>query len=125
MSPLECGVRHRSPLGWSMRFLLDCAYLLACVLASPWILYRLLLAPGRRDFAMRFGIGLPAACERSIWLHASSVGEVTLLQPLVALLEREQPGAPLVVSAFTSTGLATARTLYPRHTVVPLPFDLS
>ena len=108
-----------------MGLLLDCAYLLACVLASPWILYRLLLAPGRRDFAMRFGVGLPAPSERSVWLHASSVGEITLLKPLVALLEREQPGTPLVISAFTSTGLATARKLYPRHTVVPLPFDLS
>jgi len=108
-----------------MGLLLDCAYLLACALASPWILYRLVLAPGRADFAMRFAIGLPASRERSIWLHASSVGEVTLLKPLIALLEREQPGTPLVISAFTSTGLATARKLYARHTVVPLPFDLS
>jgi 3-deoxy-D-manno-octulosonic-acid transferase len=108
-----------------MGLLLDCAYLLACVLASPWILYRLLLAPGRRDFAMRFGVGLPAPRGRSIWVHASSVGEVTLLKPLVALLERGEPGVPLVISAFTSTGLATARKLYPQHTVVPLPFDLS
>ena len=108
-----------------MGLLLDCAYLLACVLASPWILYRLALAPGRREFAMRFGVGLPAPSEHSVWLHASSVGEITLLKPLVALLERERPGTPLVISAFTSTGLATARKLYPRHTVVPLPFDLS
>ena len=108
-----------------MGLLLDCAYLLACVLASPWIVYRLLLAPGRRDFAMRLGIGLPAPRARSIWLHASSVGEVTLLKPLVALLARGEPGAPLVISVFTSTGLATARKLYPQHTVVPLPFDLS
>ena len=108
-----------------MGLLLDCAYLLACVLASPWILYRLLLAPGRRDFAMRFGLGLPAPRGRSIWVHASSVGEVTLLKPLIALLEHGEPGTPLVISAFTSTGLATARKLYPQHTVVPLPFDLS
>jgi 3-deoxy-D-manno-octulosonic-acid transferase len=108
-----------------MGLLLDCAYLLACVLVSPWLLYRLVLAPGRRDFALRFGIGLGAPCERSIWLHASSVGEVTLLKPLVALLEQGEPGTPLVVSAFTSTGLAAARKLYPRHTIVPLPFDLT
>jgi 3-deoxy-D-manno-octulosonic-acid transferase len=108
-----------------MGLLLDCAYLLACVLASPWILYRLLLAPGRRDFGMRFGLGLPAPRQRSIWLHASSVGEVTLLKPLVALIERGEPGTPLVISAFTSTGLATARKLYSQHTVVPLPLDLS
>jgi 3-deoxy-D-manno-octulosonic-acid transferase len=58
-------------------------------------------------------------------VHASSVGEVTLLKPLIALLERGEPGTPLVISAFTRTGLATARKLYSQHTVVPLPFDLS
>jgi len=108
-----------------MGLLLDLAYLIACVAVSPWLLYRLTLAPGRRDFAMRFGIGLPERRERSIWLHASSVGEVTLLKPLVALLEQGEPDTPLVISAFTSTGLETARKLYPRHTVVSLPFDLS
>ena len=108
-----------------MGLLLDCAYLIACALVSPWLLYRLTLAPGRREFAMRFGIGLPQRRERSIWLHASSVGEVTLLKPLVALLEQGEPETPLVISAFTSTGLEAASKLYPRHTVVPLPFDLS
>ena len=108
-----------------MGLLLDCAYLFACVLVSPWLLYRLTIAPGRRDFAMRFGLGLPARRERSIWLHASSVGEVTLLKPLIALLEQGEPETPLVISAFTGTGLTAARKLYPRHTVVPLPFDLS
>ena len=108
-----------------MGLLLDCAYLLACVLVSPWLLYRLTLAPGRRDFAMRFGFALPQRRERSIWLHGSSVGEITLLKPLVALLEQGEPETPLVISAFTGTGLETARKLYPRHTVVPLPLDVS
>jgi 3-deoxy-D-manno-octulosonic-acid transferase len=62
---------------------------------------------------------------RSIWLHGSSAGEVSVLKPLVAVLERDLPGTPLVISAFTSTGLATARKLFSRHRVVPLPFDFS
>ena len=48
-----------------------------------------------------------------------------MLRPLVATLERDHPGTPLVISAFTATGLATARKLYARHRVVPLPVDLS
>jgi 3-deoxy-D-manno-octulosonic-acid transferase len=107
-----------------MRFLLDFLYLAACVLLSPWILYRL-CAPGRRDFAQRFGIGLPNGTESCVWLHGSSAGEVTVLRPLVATLERDHPGVPLVISAFTATGLAAARKLYPGHRVVPLPADLS
>ena len=108
-----------------MGLLLDFAYFLACLLLSPWILYRLVLAPGRRDFAMRFGVGLGERLDGSIWLHGSSAGEVTLLRPLVALLERDLPGTALVISAFTATGLAAARKLYSRHRVVQFPLDLS
>ena len=50
---------------------------------------------------------------------------MTLLRPLVALLERDHPGTPLVVSAFTATGLAAARKLYPDHRVTALPLDFS
>jgi len=107
-----------------MRFLLDFVYLAVCVVLSPWIVYRLCRA-GRRDFAQRFGFGLPAALSRSIWLHGSSAGEVAVLKPLVATLERDHPETPLVISAFTATGLATARKLYAAHCVVPFPVDLS
>jgi 3-deoxy-D-manno-octulosonic-acid transferase len=107
-----------------MRFLLDLAYLVACIVLSPWLLYRLCGAGGR-DFALRFGVGLRDSLPSCIWLHGSSAGEVTVLRPLVATLERDHPGTPLVVSAFTATGLATARKLYPSHRVVPLPVDFS
>jgi 3-deoxy-D-manno-octulosonic-acid transferase len=108
-----------------MRLLLDLAYLAAAIVLSPWLLYRLASRDGRAAFARRLGFGLGAPVERSIWLHGSSVGEVTLLRPLIETLEREQPATPLVISAVTATGLATARKLYARHRVVPLPFDLS
>jgi 3-deoxy-D-manno-octulosonic-acid transferase len=108
-----------------MGLLLDFAYLFACILLSPWLLFRLAVGPNRRDFAMRFGVGLGEPLDGSIWLHGSSVGEVSLLKPLVALLERDLPDTPLVISAFTATGLASARKLYPRHRVVQFPFDLS
>ena len=107
-----------------MRLLLDFVYLLACIFLSPWLVYRL-LAAGRRDFALRFGIGLRDSLPSCIWLHGSSAGEVAVLRPLVAMLEREHPEIPLVISAFTATGLATARKIYARHRVVPLPMDLS
>jgi 3-deoxy-D-manno-octulosonic-acid transferase len=107
-----------------MRFLLDFLYLVACILLSPWLVYRLCTA-GRRDFALRFGVGLRDALPSSIWLHGSSAGEVAVLRPLVARLERDHPETPLVISAFTATGLATARKLYARHRIVPLPVDLS
>jgi 3-deoxy-D-manno-octulosonic-acid transferase len=107
-----------------MRLLLDFVYLVVLVLLSPWLLYRTLTAGGR-DFALRFGWGLRDPLASSIWLHGSSAGEVAVLRPLVATLERDHPDTPLVISAFTATGLATARKLYGKHRVVPLPVDLS
>jgi 3-deoxy-D-manno-octulosonic-acid transferase len=107
-----------------MRLLLDLLYLAACIVASPWLAYRFCTA-GRRELAQRFGAGLPAPLPECIWLHGSSAGEVAVLRPLVATLERDHPGTPLVISAFTTMGLATARKLYPAHCVVPLPVDLS
>jgi 3-deoxy-D-manno-octulosonic-acid transferase len=108
-----------------MALLLDLAYLAVCLLLSPWLLWRLATAEHRGDVASRLGFRLGPPLERSIWLHGSSAGEITLLKPLVALLERDHPATPLVVSAFTSTGLAAARKLYPAHRVVALPLDLS
>jgi 3-deoxy-D-manno-octulosonic-acid transferase len=107
-----------------MRLLLDFVYLIACIIASPWLVYRLCVS-GRRDFAARFGFGLGSSLPSCVWLHGSSAGEIAVLRTLVAALERDHPDTPLVISAFTATGLATARKLYSRHRVVPLPVDLS
>jgi len=107
-----------------MRLLLDFVYLIACIVLSPWLVYRLLVA-SRRDFALRFGVGFGPGLPSCIWLHGSSAGEVAVLRPLIAALERDHPTTPLLITAFTATGLASARKLYPKHRVVPLPVDLS
>jgi 3-deoxy-D-manno-octulosonic-acid transferase len=108
-----------------MGLLLDLAYLALCLVLSPWLLWRLANAANRGDLKLRLGFGLGPSLARSIWLHGSSAGEVTVLKPLVELLERDHPATPLVVSAFTATGLAAARKLYPRHRVIALPLDFS
>lgn len=108
-----------------MSLLLDLIYLFVLVLASPWILYRLIVKREGASFVSRFGLGLGPAVSHSIWLHGSSAGEVSLLKPVVSRLERDFPGTPIVVSAFTSTGLAVARATFANHTVVPFPFDFS
>jgi 3-deoxy-D-manno-octulosonic-acid transferase len=108
-----------------MSLLLDLLYLLGFTLASPWIAYRLFAAGAWRTLPMRAGLGLPPAARGGIWLHGSSVGEISLLRPLIAMLEREMPDTPLLISAFTATGLEAARTYYPRHRVIAFPLDFS
>jgi 3-deoxy-D-manno-octulosonic-acid transferase len=108
-----------------MRFLLDLLYLLLTVAASPWLAWRMIGSGEWRHVGARLAPRLGDRLSDSIWLHGASVGEVSLLRPLVAGLEREYPDLPLVVSAVTATGVAAARKAWPQHRVVMLPFDLS
>lgn len=104
-----------------MRFVLDCLYCIGLLLASPWLLWRRLRATPAAG-----GDELPATVPAGgVWLHGASVGEVSLIRPLIALLERERPGLPILVSAHTATGLLAARRAYPGHPSFRLPFDWS
>jgi 3-deoxy-D-manno-octulosonic-acid transferase len=105
--------------------LLDLIYALALVLGSPWLVYRLVKTRDFGSLPRRFGLGLGPPLVESIWLHGSSVGEVSLLKPLVRLLEAERPGLPLVISSHTATGVTAARLAYPEHRVLRFPFDFS
>jgi len=105
--------------------LLDLIYLLAALIASPWIAYRLFVRGDRRNLTARFGAGLGDAMHGSIWLHGSSAGEIALLRPLVDLLERSGVDNPLVISAYSATGYAAAHKAFPGRRVILFPFDLS
>lgn len=108
-----------------MGLLLNLAYLAATVLALPWLAYRLIVRGDRHGLLMRFGRGLGPGLQNAIWLHGASAGEISLLKPLVDLLEKDMPATPLVISAYSSTGLAAARQAYPKHRVIFFPLDLT
>ncbi len=108
-----------------MGLLLNLAYLAGAILASPWLIYRAVVCGDWRGLPARFGWGLGPGLKDSIWLHGASAGEISLLEPLVNLLERDMPATPLVISAYSSTGLAAARRAYPKHRVIFFPFDLT
>lgn len=108
-----------------MWLFLNLAYLLVAIVASPWLLYRVALRGDWRGLTARFGAGLGPRLENSIWLHGASAGEISIIEPLVRSLECDEPATPLVISAYSSTGLAAARRTYPQHRVIFFPFDLS
>jgi 3-deoxy-D-manno-octulosonic-acid transferase len=83
------------------------------VIAVPWFLWK-----GRgsgkylRTFRERMGrlpVYLNVDGERSIWIHAVSVGEVLAARPLLPALRERFPGHRLFVSTTTMTGNAVAR----------------
>jgi 3-deoxy-D-manno-octulosonic-acid transferase len=108
-----------------MGFLLDLGYVLILVVSAPWLIYRRIIAGERLRFAARLGLGLEPSARPPIWLHGASVGEISVLAPLIARLEQTMPGTPLVISAYSPTGFEAARRAYPRHRVVLFPLDFS
>ncbi len=104
--------------------MLDLAYGLGLVAASPWLLL------GRRgkgpmDWDGRFGRGvsIPKAEGRQrVLIHAVSLGEVNLIRLLVERLSRDHD---VVVAATTNTGLDRAVSLFGAERVVRYPFDFT
>jgi 3-deoxy-D-manno-octulosonic-acid transferase len=104
-------------------------YICIAYLISPlWI--GALALRGFRDrshwqgFSQRFGLG-PKLRERSIWVHAVSVGEVQASVPLIEALLKRFPTIPLVLTTVTPTGRGRAKALFgSRVDVRYVPIDL-
>jgi len=108
-----------------LRYLYSLLIYLAAPLISVVFLWRGLRDRSYwRNFGERFGFGTAAAAP-TIWVHAVSVGEVQAAAPLVNSLREHYPDVPIVVTTFTPTGGARARTLFKdRAQVRYLPYDL-
>ncbi len=111
-----------------MRYLLNLLYCLVALAASPWLVYQA-LAKGkyREGFAEKlFGLVPPRPGDRPCFcLHAVSVGEVNLLEPLLAELDRRLPQWECVISTTTMTGYAQAKKKYAGRSVFYAPLDFS
>ena len=108
-----------------MGLILDFGYLLGVLAGMPWFLYRITVRGDWRSIPRRLGFGQPPPARGSIWLHGSSAGEISLLRPLIRRLAEEYPAAPVVISAYSSTGFAAASRNYPEARVIFFPLDLS
>ncbi|MFG0332760.1 MAG: 3-deoxy-D-manno-octulosonic acid transferase [Maioricimonas sp. JB049] len=108
--------------------LLNLLYLLAAVVASPLILYRIVVQGKNRDgWGEKLFGQVPQRTSGApcVWFHAVSVGEVLLLQTIVRQLREERPDLECWISTTTSTGRAVAREKYPDATVFYFPFDFT
>jgi len=110
-----------------MTLLLDAAYLLLALLASPYILFR--MARSRRwraGFAQRLGFIPPRPGDRPcVWIHAVSVGEVNASRALMDLILKERPEWDLRISTTTDTGQKLAVEQYGAERCFYFPLDLS
>ncbi|MDP8267679.1 MAG: glycosyltransferase N-terminal domain-containing protein [Candidatus Tenebribacter davisii] len=63
--------------------------------------------------------------ETCVWLHASSVGEVNAVKPLVNQLLQKYPHKDFFMTTMTSTGLESAKKISPKLVVSLFPIDVS
>ncbi len=116
-----------------MRFIFDLAYLLLLLCAAPWLLYSAVRHGKYREGFGQKLFGLvpirartedrpPRTC---VWLHAVSVGEVNLLEPVMRQLRQARPDLEIVVSTTTRTGMQLARRRFVDHHVFYCPLDFS
>jgi len=103
-------------------YLLNLLYLLLLLAALPRLLWQAIRKGKYREgYAAKF-LGLvprrtsAGSGKTCVWLHAVSVGEVNLLAPLLAEIERQRPDWECVISTTTMTGYALARKKYAPRT---------
>ncbi|MBS0210256.1 MAG: 3-deoxy-D-manno-octulosonic acid transferase [Planctomycetes bacterium] len=111
-----------------MPYLLNLAFIVTLALASPWLLWQAIRrGKYRAGWGEKFLGHVPTrtGAEPCLWLHAVSVGEVNVLATLIKQLQRDLPGAAIVISTTTHTGYELARKKYAGHTVFYCPLDFT
>ena len=99
-------------------------YLTAVALAPLWLCLLIIRPKHRAGFTQKLGFGLPRSKERSIWIHAVSVGETIASTKLVRELAGAVGAGRIFFSTTTPTGQAVARKeLDGLATVFYFPFD--
>jgi len=91
------------------------------VLSSPYYFWRMRRRGNwQAGFAQRFGC-YDAKLKQAItnrhvlWMHAVSVGEVSLCTQIIRLLEQRMPNLKIVVSTTTTTGMGELQKRLPTH----------
>jgi 3-deoxy-D-manno-octulosonic-acid transferase len=111
-----------------MRYILNLLYAALLVVALPWLVVAAFRkGKYRTGFRQKF-LGLVPRREGSapcVWLHAVSLGEASLIAPLVAEIERRHPTWNICISTTTLTGYELACKRYSRHSVFYCPLDFS
>lgn len=111
-----------------MTILLNVVYCGLILLVSPWLVYAAVRhGKYRAGWAEKFlgNVPLRQGTRPCVWFHAVSVGEVNVLQSLLAQFDRECPDFDYVVSTTTATGYQVARQKYGSHRVCYCPLDFS
>jgi 3-deoxy-D-manno-octulosonic-acid transferase len=106
---------------------------LAFLLVPCFAVYSLVTNSKRRGLWHHFGLvpALPTSSEKTLWVYALSLGEVTAAAPVLKIIHEKRPDLRLVVSVTTDSGYDGARQKIPFadhiffHPLDCLPFTLT
>ncbi|MEX2112882.1 MAG: 3-deoxy-D-manno-octulosonic acid transferase [Pirellulales bacterium] len=111
-----------------MRYLFNLFYAVILLASLPWLVVAAIRRGKYRTGWSAKLLGLVpvrASAAPCVWLHAVSLGEVSLIGPLVAEIRRRHPDWQIAVSTTTLTGYELARLRYADHLVFYCPMDFS
>lgn len=111
-----------------MTIIANIIYILAGLLLSPMVLYRIIRRKRYRSgWGQRFGRLIRRFPDKKcIWIHAVSVGEINAAKTIIAELGKKFENFEIVISTTTDTGFERATKLYADDfEVFYFPFDLS
>jgi len=108
-----------------VRFLYNLlTYLLLIPIAGFWLVRGISNRSYLERLGQRFGFSYPRI-DRSIWVHAVSVGEVQAAVPLIHALMTRFPDRQLLITTVTPTGAARVKALFSDtvlHSYLPFEF---
>lgn len=107
--------------------LIDIIYFTIILLSLPYILFKVITNKRyRTGFVQRLGfIDKRVTDKPCIWVHGSSVGEVLTSRTLINKIEKTFPKFDVVVSAWTDTGVETAKKKFKDKYSFYFPIDFS
>ncbi len=111
-----------------MPYLLNLVYATLLLVASPWIAWQAArTGKYRKGWLSKLAGEVPRRAGRAtcVWIHAVSLGEVSLIGSLVAEIRRRHPAWEICISTTTLTGHALAKTRYPELAVFYFPLDFT
>ncbi len=114
-----------------LRFIYDLALLLHTIVSLPKFIWQAIrYRKHRKSFSEKLGFNMPVftlpADGPRIWVHSISMGETKAVAPLVGQIRQQMPGASIVISTTTETGLAEAKRSMPEldhYFYLPLDFS--
>jgi 3-deoxy-D-manno-octulosonic-acid transferase len=110
-----------------IHLLYDLVFIIAIIIASPYILYRCLTSQRfRAGLNHRLGfVPRRKGKGKAVWIHGVSVGEIKTVQPLLARLEQAYPDMEWALSTTTQAGYQIAQKLFPGKFIFYFPLDIS